>query len=337
MSIEITNTLPQEAWRQFVEEYPGGNIYGSPEMFEVFQHARKHRPAVWAAVGQGGRVLALLPLAQVILNPLLKLFTSRAEAYGGVLCAPGQEGRDALDKLLQVYQRKGSRGALFTELRHMADSQEIQPVLQQYGYVYEPHLNYIIDLRRSPEDILQGFGSDTRKHVRKALKRDDLLVEEVKDVHQMAVCRDLLVRSYSRAHVPLAHASLFMSAFEVLHPEGMARFTLAKVNDVPVATSLALLYKDVILGWYRGVDRAYSAYAPNELLVWEMLSWGAQHGYHFFDFGGAGKPDEKSGVRDFKAKFGGELVNYGRNRLVHSAWRLVASEKAYALARKFLY
>jgi hypothetical protein len=37
-----------------------------------------------------------------------------------------------------------------------------------------------------------------------------------------------------------------------------------------------------------------------------------------YDFGGADKPNEKYGVRDFKAKFRGNLVCYGRNTCVHT-------------------
>ena len=48
------------------------------------------------------------------------------------------------------------------------------------------------------------------------------------------------------------------------------------------------------------------------------------------DFGGAGKPDEPYGVRTFKAKYGGELVNYGRYVCVHSRGRLAISRIATA-------
>ena len=34
-------------------------------------------------------------------------------------------------------------------------------------------------------------------------------------------------------------------------------------------------------------------------------------------FGGAGKPDKPYGVRDYKLKFGGQLVNWGRFEKVH--------------------
>jgi serine/alanine adding enzyme len=53
-----------------------------------------------------------------------------------------------------------------------------------------------------------------------------------------------------------------------------------------------------------------------------------------FDFGGAGRPDEPYGPREFKSKFGGELVDYGRDVLVHGPVRLRVSRSAYAVARR---
>ena len=54
-----------------------------------------------------------------------------------------------------------------------------------------------------------------------------------------------------------------------------------------------------------------------------------------YDFGGAGKPDEEYGVRDFKAKFGGELVCYGRNTCVHAPVLLQFSRFGYDILRRF--
>ena len=98
-----------------------------------------------------------------------------------------------------------------------------------------------------------------------------------------------------------------------------------------VAASAELLYKHTIYGWYSGMDRRYDSYIPNELLMWRVLTWGAENGYRVYDFGGAGKPGEAYGVRDFKAKFGGQLVCYGRNTLVHSPLRFKVTQAGYAL------
>ena len=115
----------------------------------------------------------------------------------------------------------------------------------------------------------------------------------------------------------------------MLQPRGMIKFLIARVGDVAVAGSAELLYKDTIYGWYGGSDRSYSSYIPNDLLMWHVLEWGASNGYRVYDFGGAGKPDEPYGVRTFKAKYGGELVNYGRYVCVHSGVRLAISKFAY--------
>jgi lipid II:glycine glycyltransferase (peptidoglycan interpeptide bridge formation enzyme) len=136
--------------------------------------------------------------------------------------------------------------------------------------------------------------------------------------------------------VPLADRSLFEAAFEILYPKNMIRVVLARVNGAYVGTSVELLYKDVVYGWYGGVDREYGRHNPNELLMWHILKWSAENGYRLYDFGGAGKPDEEYGVRDFKAKFGGDLVCYGRNICVHAPVLLKLSQRAYTIYRKLL-
>jgi len=84
------------------------------------------------------------------------------------------------------------------------------------------------------------------------------------------------------------------------------------------------------------MDRAFSRYVPNELLIWHILQWSVQNGYRFYDFGGAGKPDEHYPVRDFKAKFGGQLVSFGRNTCVHAPGRLWLSKRGYQILRRWL-
>jgi len=116
----------------------------------------------------------------------------------------------------------------------------------------------------------------------------------------------------------------------------MIKFLLARIGGDYVAASAELLFKDTIYGWYGGMDRAYSKYTPNELLMWYILEWGVKNGYKVYDFGGAGKPDEDFGVRDFKAKFGGELVCFGRNKKIHVPFLLKLSEFGYKFYREVL-
>ena len=70
--------------------------------------------------------------------------------------------------------------------------------------------------------------------------------------------------------------------------------------------------------------------------MWRVLEQGNLDGFKTYDFGGAGRPDEEYGLRDFKAKFGGQLVSYGRNIKVHSPNLLRLSEAGYGIYRSLL-
>jgi len=237
---------------------------------------------------------------------------------------------------LQTYTHEVDGTPLFTELRNLSSLEAVQPILREHGFVHEDYLNYLIDLNRPPEQIFQGMGRRTRKNIRRELRRGTVVVEEVKEREQISSCYELIRKSLKLAHVPPADRSLFEAAFDVLCPKGMARFTLARVGQTPVASSVELIYRDVVYGWYGGMDRGYGSHVANDLLTWHILQWGAENGYRLYDFGGAGKPGEEYTVRDFKAKFGGELVCYGRNTYVHSHKLLWLSKQGYRLLRRWL-
>jgi CelD/BcsL family acetyltransferase involved in cellulose biosynthesis len=332
--MEIVQQLDESVWREFVGSHPQAQIFHTPEMFEVFACADGHQPVLWAATEGHTRVLALLPAVEVTLKDgLWRSFTTRAIAYGSVLCEPGAEGEVALAQLLQSYARAARKRALFTELRNLSDLTPAQPVVQNCGFAYEDHLNYLVNLDLSPEEVMQNIGRRTRKNLRRALKQGDVVIEEASRLEQAEVCYRLLRTTYAAVQVPLAGWSLFQAAFNVLYPRGMVKFLLARVGEEYAAGSVELVFKDKIYGWYGGMDRNYSEFIPNEVLLWHLFEWGAQNGCKVYDFGGAGKPDEDYGVRDFKAKFGGQLVCYGRNTLVHSRARLAISKGGYQLYR----
>ena len=335
--MRILHFLGDGIWRHFVESQPMSNIFHTPEMFQVFAWAKGHQPLLWAATDHGGQVLALLLPVQITLREgLLRRLTTRAVVYGSVLYDPSSAGEEALATLLRAYVHQTGQEALFTELRNLSDLSAVQPVLNDCGFFYEDHLNYMIDLDRPVEEVMQGIGARTRKHIRRGLQKQEVVIEEITEQSQLGACYDLLWKSYTAARVPLADRSLFEAAFNVLRPHGMVKFWLARVGEAYVATSVELIYKDTIYGWYTGVDRAYASYTPGELLMWHILKWGVENGYRLYDFGGAGRPDEEYGVRDFKAKFGGELVSFGRNTYVHMPRLLWLSRRGYCLLRRWL-
>lgn len=337
MEFSITNTIDEAKWRGFIDQHPQANIFHTPEMYQVFARARGYRPELYAAVGPDGAVNALLlPVEVRVRDGLPRRLTARSIAYGSVLCSHGAPGQEALSALLEHYVRKAGRQCLFTELRHLSDMSAYQSILTKHHFTYNEQLDYLIDTGCSSDEVFKRFGRHTRRHIRHAAKVGAVTVEEINRRSQISEIYEQLKKSYAAARVPLADISLFEAAFDVLHPCGMVKFWLARVEGTPVASSIELLYQNTVYGWYGGVDRSFSSYTPNELLTWEVLKWAAENGYQTYDFGGAGLPGEEYGVRDFKAKFGGRLVSYGRHVFVPDPMLLRVSQLGYGFFRRFL-
>jgi serine/alanine adding enzyme len=344
--LRVTRQLDEPAWRDFVATQPGTNIFHTPEMTEVFARAAGHRVSIWGTIDPTGVLLALLLPVEVTVGAHLprlargvtRALMARAVAYGGAACVGDEIGRRALSALLRAY-RRGVGPVLFTEVRHVCDAPDTRTALQAAGFVHERHLNYLIRLDRSEDDLWGALSRSARQRIRSG-ERKGVEVEvaggpdDAGDPHVAGEAYRLLEVVYRRARVPLAHRSLFDAALSVLGPRGMCRLVVARLGGDVIGARFVLLHRGRMLDWYAGSDRAFAAYSPNEVLVWHVLRWGREHGYDLFDFGGAGRPDEHYGPREFKAKFGGELVDFGRDMLVHTPVRLRLSRAGYGVSRR---
>jgi len=334
LTLTIVNTLEEKTWREFVYHHPQGNIFHTPEMFQVFSGAKGYKPNLWGVVDESKHPLALLLPVQVSLQKgLFYHWTTRAVAYGSLLCATGFERNEELKSLLQTYCHMMRGRILFTELRNLSNLSNLQPVLNTCSYTYEDHMNYLIDLNQSEEALWHNIDRTGRKYVR-ASTNHGTVVEQVTSREQFTIAYQILQNTYNRIHVPIPHISLFESAYKILSPKKMFHIFLAYAEGNYIGTKFILSYKGKIIAWYGGSDRAFNSHRPNEYLTWYVLQWSKRQGYHEFDFGGAGKPNEVYGPRDFKAKFGGKLVNFGRNTCIHSPRRLQISKNVYSWLRK---
>ena len=225
---------------------------------------------------------------------------------------------------------------IYTEFRNYHNLTNLRYLLINYRFIYFDYLNYLIQLELPAENMLRRISRSTRKKIRKEMSKPVLEMISVDSANMIPDCYRILQSTYSRNRVPLADISLFITAFEELMPKGMIKITLARYRGLFIATSIDLLYKRTIYGWYGGSDRSYTRLLPNEMIMWHLLVWGAQNGYRWYDFGGAGRPNEKYGVRDFKAKFGGNLVNFGRFSCIHDVLRYQIGSAGYRTLRKFL-
>lgn len=328
----IVDRLEQEQWERFVSEHPKGCIFHTSYMVEVFRATKHYEPLFLAAIDSAGEVLALLVAVriQTLPDPLGRI-SSRSIFYAEPLCQENERGVEALIALIAAHDAQMCKQVLFTEVRPIWAAGMERTALEQCGYEYEDYLNFVIDLRQPPEQLWNKMSKTCRDNIRRSERRG-LRVEEVTSEEGVDLLYHFSQLSYERSKVPLADKSLFTAALKILQPHDRVQIRVVYYEETPIAAGVILMYKQLIYAWYGGFDRIKGV-SPGECLTWHEVKWGHQHNYAFYDFGGAGWPDKPYGVRDFKAKFGGELVNYGRYRKVYSPWKLALAEKVYELSR----
>ena len=333
ISLEDVN---KKDWDEFVSNNPHGNIFQTPEMANVYERTRRRESVLLAVTDGTGEILALVQAVVMReLSGFCGSFSTRAVIHGGPLFVDGEAGQIGVLSLMDGYDKIAQKRALYSEIRNIYDMLEFMPLLDQVGYVYEDHLNYLIDLDQPEEELWMSIHRSMRKNINRS-KRAGVVIQEVKNKHHIKNFYGFLEDVYHRAKIPLADISHFEAIFDILVPRGMAMFYLAEHDGTYIGGRVTLMYKGVVYAYSVGVPNKYKHLYPNALLNWEIMRWGAENGYHTFDFGGAGKPDKDYGVREFKRQFGGQLVNYGRCKKLYSPVKMRVAEMGFRVYKRMV-
>ena len=315
--IEITDSFDNQQWDEFVLNHPHGNIFQTTDMAEVYRQTKNYDPVSLAAIdADSGGVLAVLQAVVIReMGGLLGSFSARSVIQGGPLVVEGREGVNAATKLIEHYDDAVRKKVVYTQIRNMWDTQGIRDTLESLNYTYDEHLNYLINLNRTSEEIWRAIHKSRRKGINRA-EKSDISIRRMEGLAELERCYSLIEETYQNVKIPLADISLFKAAYSIFAQSGMADHYIAIRGGEPVGTRITLKFNGMVHDWYAGSKKG----APHvdEALVWHILKEyaGTQQ---VFDFGGAGHPQKPYGVREFKRRFGGEEVNFGRYGRVHSA------------------
>jgi serine/alanine adding enzyme len=325
----------QPAWDEYVHQHSKGNVFHTSQMVRVFSAAKRHSVLPLAAFTPDGEVLAMLVAVRVQTLPsVFGAVSSRSIWYAEPLCSDDPESINALSQLIGEHDRIMGRRVLFTEIRPLYESGPERVALERNGYKYLDYLNFIVDTTQPKDQLWKRLHESVRRNIRKCERRG-LQVRTLKTAASVDLLYEFLESTYIRASVPLADRSLFEAAQAILQPEDMVDLVAVYDGDTPLAAYMALIFKGRIYFWYGGSVRMPGVW-PVDQLHWHEITQCSDQGWDYYDLGGAGWPDVPYGVRDYKAKFGGELVNYGRYRKVHSPWKFAIAERAYDFRRAIL-
>lgn len=183
------------------------------------------------------------------------------------------------------------------------------------GRTLEHKITMEMVLRKNPDEVMKGFSSNLRNHIRRSMK-NGFEVEIWCEPKGVDYFYPVWSNNMRRLGTPVLPRTFFQEAM-VQNAESVRIFIVKAGNTVAGAAFTVKHGNRFEVPWV-SCDPAYFPKYVNLLLYWKMMEYGSGCGCDVFDFGRSSK---ESGTQEFKRRWGSEEIQlyweypYVRNRM----------------------
>lgn len=245
-------------------------------------------------------------------GPIKRYLSRRAIINGGPML-DDDTTESEIKELLTICSNRLRRKAIYIESRNFEDYNMYKKIFDSCDWKYELHYDFHIDTS-SLSVIEENLGKSRKRDIRTSL-RDGATVSDADNHEDIKEFYQILSELYAqKVKTPLFPFEFFERLFKA--PFG--KIFVVKYNGHVVGGTACVCGNETVYEWFVcGKDNVAKSVFPSTLATYAGIKFAAENGYKRFDMMGAGAPgDGGYGVRDFKAKFGGDLVEYGRFKYV---------------------
>lgn len=292
--------IDRQQWSELVRTSETGTWFQSPEAYDFFASLPELMEPFVYGVERAEKLCAVcVGYVTKEPNPIKQFFTRRAIIIGGVVVAANCAKEDIV--ILLNYVRKELKPkSIYIETRNFNDFSPWKEAFEAAGFVYKPHLNFHVD--PATNNL-----SDNRK---RQLKKSDAVVSEGVSELEIREWYEVLSELYrTKVKTPLWPIDFFLEAYR----QGIAKFLLVKHEGRIIGGSMVVADERTVYEWFEcGLNAECKDQYPSVMATWGGIQLAYQSGCTRYDMMGAGEPGVPYGVRDFKAEFGGQMVEHGR-------------------------
>ena len=312
-TFSLDETILQDIASQWVSLYEhssSATVFQSQEFFNFCKILTFWEPFAYGVTEDGLLKGVIAGFIQKEGDKIRQFFTCRAIVNGGPLLADDISD-EALKALLDTCSKNLWRKAIYIETRNLKDYKAYRHAFYRCQFKYEPHYNFQLHLSKDLDcknlyhkSIIRDLKSAYGKGVKVCHNPN---IEDVKIFYH------ILQHLYmTRVKTPLFPWEFFERAF--YNP--LFHYIIVKSpDDVVIGGMLTLLSSNkAVYEWFVAHDyTADKSFYPSAVVYDAAINNCHEKSTEIFDFMGAGKPgDNGYGVREYKAKFGGTLVEHGR-------------------------
>lgn len=298
--------IDRRQWRELADRSPVPSIFQTPDIYDYYISLNLYEVTIVAVEDNGLKGLALCVI-QSNGKGIKRNLTSRAIINGGPLLSD-DISEEALAALLNATINILKQRSIYIETRSLDDYSRWRDTFEKCGFKYVPHYNFHIDTTDA-EQVDKRMDKSRRRRIRRAFEHGAHISDDSR--HLPDFYKILSTLYHEKIHKPLPPYSLFAQLVNM--PFARYFFVVDETGKTIGGQLILTLGQRVAYAWYCcGLDKEYHDLYPSIVANYAAIRYTADNGFQRFDMMGAGKPGEAYGVRDFKAQFGGTLVEHGR-------------------------
>ncbi|MFC2110896.1 lipid II:glycine glycyltransferase FemX [Bacteroidota bacterium] len=306
MKIIKNNEIKVENWKELNKTSPFSSPFQTPEFYEFYNSLEGFSADVFAI--EQDKVLNSLVVITIQKEKGIKsYFSRRGIIYGGPIIRGGN--KNSFSFLLENINKYYKNKLIYLETRNYFDYKDQKDAFESNNYKYNPWLNFHLDT--SDLNVMKKSMSSSRlRQIKKAIK-NGVTWNEAKTINDVNTFYDILLDLYkNRIKKPL-FSRIF---FQEFYKKKMGKYLLVYYEDKVIGGIMCPIFNTKVIFEFFvcGLDKEFNNQYPSVMATWAAMEYANQNNIAYFDFMGAGSPNEDYGVREFKARFGGEIVEYGR-------------------------
>ena len=332
------NSVNHRKWKELVINHPDGNAFQTPEIALVLNATIGYTLLVLAAVEDDLYVGILVAVLQKEFHWPMGYFSARTVVWGGPLVDTAVSDPTLVSHtLIQELVKSCKNRSVYIEFRNLFNITSIAGIFDSLGFQYKEAINFHVRTSTYLE-AKPSISSSKLRQVRKSMAAGAEIIV-AKNKSEVLEFYAILENLYSnRVKKPLPHISFFTGFLTSSMNSGCGIFLLIRYKGRIVGGIMCPVFNNkVMYEWYiGGLDQEYREIHPSVLATYAAINYAGTNNYTYFDFMGAGRPDVDYGVREFKSKFGGDQVNYGRFIKIFNKPLYSLAASALKLKKKYL-
>jgi FemAB-related protein (PEP-CTERM system-associated) len=286
-------------WDEYVLAHPGGTFFHQWKWREIISTSFGYEP-LYLCAEDHGEIQGILPL--FLVRSLIfgrSLVAIPLAVYGGVLATTASAETILLEKAMALGNEQGAK---YLELRgnpHLRAGISTQAadvhtaVMQKDLYV-----TFVGEIDPVDDVNLSRIPRKQRRMVRQGEKHG---LRFALDNSRLREFYQIYAASVRNLGTPVFGYPYFESVVKTFGDR--CRIFLVDFEGKSVAGVLVFFYKDQVLPYYGGALKEYFHLAPSDFMYWELMRYGAAHGFKIFDFG---RSKKGTGSFNFKRHWGFE-------------------------------